>query len=290
MNWLIEWKALSAQIQGLLEASRFYIESLSAGSKSGQYVLKDSYKVGNRQLLPHIEKICAALEKFRDVHKGFIPTAADESLTSALNKIQTAFPNLANADAFNHVHVMVTLLVSFRAEFEYHLSDSSAVARRLSERAFIHLQRSIIVDTEIRRKWTKAFEEGEPHCEKLGGVHLLLHGIWAFKVNAEGERTDLVFGDPLPTDTSIERSAEALVLTEWKRVTSPKGVDKITSDARRQAARYTSGGLAGLELARYRFIVLVSKTTLAQVADHLDGDVTYRHINIAVDPESPSKG
>ena len=27
MSWLTEWKAISAQIQGLLEASRFYIDS-----------------------------------------------------------------------------------------------------------------------------------------------------------------------------------------------------------------------------------------------------------------------
>jgi hypothetical protein len=33
-------------------------------------------------------------------------------------------------------------------------------------------------------------------CEKLAGVHLLLHGIWAFKVHAAGERTDLVFPQP----------------------------------------------------------------------------------------------
>jgi len=51
MSWLIEWKAISAQIQGLLEASRFYIESLRDASK-------DLYMVGNRELLPHIKKIC----------------------------------------------------------------------------------------------------------------------------------------------------------------------------------------------------------------------------------------
>jgi hypothetical protein len=283
MNWLTEWKAISAQIQGLLEASRFYIESLRAASR-------DLYMVGNRELLPHIKKICDTLEKFRDAHKESIPTDAAKSLTAVIKKIQTSFPNLRDADAFNHVHVMVTLLVSFRAEFEYHLSDTAAVAKRLSERAFIHLRRSIVVDSEFRQKWIEAFETGEPACEKLGAIHLLLHGIWAFKVNTLGERTDLVFNEPIVESSSVERAAEALVLTEWKRVLSPTKTEAMASDARKQAARYTVGALGGVELARYRFIVLVSKETLMLPEDHLENGAVYRHINVAVDPKSPSKG
>ena len=282
MSWLTEWKAISAQIQGLLEASRFYIESLRAASQ-------DLYMVGNRELLPHIKKICFALEKFRDAYKESIPTDAAETLDAVLNKIQKGFPNLKDANAFNHVHVMVTLLVSFRAEFEYHLSDTAAVAKRLSERAFIHLQRSIVVDSELRRKWIEAFNTGETSCEKLGAVHLLLHGIWAFKVNTEGERTDLVFNDPILESSSIERTAEALVLTEWKRVLSPNKTEAMAADARKQAARYTVGALGGVELARYRFIVLVSKETLKLPEDHPENGVEYRHVNVAVDPKSPSK-
>jgi hypothetical protein len=284
MSWLTEWKAISAQIEGLLEASRFYIDSLRTAKK-------DLYMVGNRELLPHMKKIRASLGKFREAHKESIPTDATESLTAMLDKIDTRFPNLKSADAYDHVHVMVTLLVSFRAEFEYHISDTSAVARRLSERAFTHLQRSIVVDSELRRKWNDAFEIGEPACEKLGAVHLLLHGIWAFKVNTAGERTDLVFNEPILVESSsVERAAEALVLTEWKRVLSPIKTEAMASDARKQAARYTLGALGGVELVRYRFIVLVSKETLMLPEDILENGVIYRHINVAVDPKSPSKG
>jgi hypothetical protein len=283
MSWLIEWKAISAQIQGLLEASRFYIESLRAASK-------DLYMVGNRELLPHIKKICDTLGKFRDAHKESIPTDAAESLDAVLNKIHKSFPNLKDADAFNHVHVMVTLLVSFRAEFEYHLADTSTIARRLSERAFTHLQRSIVVDSELRRKWNEAFDIDEPACEKLGAVHLLLHGIWAFKVNTAGERTDLVFNEPILESSSVERAAEALVLTEWKRVLSPTKTEAMAGQARKQAARYTIGALGGVELVRYRFIVLVSKETLTLPEDQSENGVRYQYINIAVDPKSPSKG
>jgi hypothetical protein len=289
MSWLTEWKAISAQIQGLLEASRFYVDSLRDPSHHADRA-RDFYRVGDRELLPHIKKICDTLEKFRDTHKAFIPIEAARSLDAVLNKIKNEFPNLKGADAFIHVHVMVTLLVSFRAEFEYHLSDTTAVAKRLSERAFNHLNRSIVADEELRGKWIKAFNKGkEPACEKLGGAHLLLHGIWAFKVGVEGERTDLVFNEPIVEPSSVERTAEALVLTEWKRVLSPNKTEAMARKAREQAARYTVGALGGVELAGYRFIVLVSKEHLKLPDDHLENGVVYRHINIAVQPQSPSK-
>jgi hypothetical protein len=152
------------------------------------------------------------------------------------------------------------------------------------------LQRSIVADEEQRGKWIQAFNEGkELDCEKLGGAHLLLHGIWAFKVNTEGERTDLVFNEPIVESSSIERTAEALVLTEWKRVLSPNKTEAMAAAARRQAARYTVGALGGVELRDYVFIVLVSKRYLTLPEDRLENGVRYQHINVAVDPKSPSK-
>jgi hypothetical protein len=290
MSWLTEWKSISAQIQGLLEASRFYVDSLQALSEKTTDRMRDYYKVGDRELLPHIQKIRETLEKFRDTHKESIPTEAAKSLDAVLNKINNEFPNLIGADAFVYIHVMVTLLVSFRAEFEYHLSDTAAVARRLSERAFNHLNRSIVVDSELHQKWNEAFEAGEPACERLGAVHLLLHGIWAFKVNTAGERTDLVFNEPIVESSSVERTAEALVLTEWKRVLTPTETERMASAARKQAARYTVGALGGVELAGYRFIILVSKEHLTLPEDCLENGVKYHHVNVAVDPKPPSTG
>jgi hypothetical protein len=288
MSWLTEWKAISAQIQGLLEASRFYVDSLQALSQKTDR-MRDYLRVGDRELLPHIEKICDTLRTFRDDYKNSIPSGAAESLDAVLNKIENGFPNLVGTDAFHHVHVRVTLLVSFRAEFEYHLSDTAAVAMRLSERAFSHLQRSIVADKEFQRKWVEAFKKDEPACEKLAAVHLLLHGIWAFKVGVAGERTDLVINDPIRQSSFIEQTAEALVLTEWKRVLSPNKTAAMAGKARKQAARYAGGALGGIELARYRFIVLVSKEYLELPEDRSENGIVYRHINVAVHPKSPSK-
>ena len=71
------------------------------------------------------------------------------------------------------------------------------VIRTRSERAFAHLQRHFVADAECRDKWTSAFTDGEVACEALRALHLLLHGLWAFKVDNAGARTDLVFQEPL---------------------------------------------------------------------------------------------
>jgi hypothetical protein len=79
------------------------------------------------------------------------------------------------------------------------------------------------------------------------------------------------------------------VLTEWKRVLSPAKTAAIAGIARKQAARYTVGALGGVELARYRFIVLVSKENLMPLANHSENGIEYQHVNIAVNPKAPSK-
>jgi hypothetical protein len=80
-------------------------------------------------------------------------------------------------------------------------------------------------------------------CEKLGAVHLLLHGIWAFKVNAAGKRTELVFQEPVSDGGAGPQYADGLVLTEWKL--APDGAAKHFKNARSQARRYAQGSLAG---------------------------------------------
>jgi hypothetical protein len=179
-------------------------------------------------------------------------------------------------------------LTSLSTELEYHFSDQAEFARRLSERALLHLQRSIVASPNVRAEWQRAFAEGEVACEQLGSAALLQHGIWAFKAHATGERTDLIFGEPLTDLAAVERSAEALVLTEWKVVPKPSQRDERVQQARAQAGRYGRGILGGLELAGYRYLVLVSRDLLEMPADEIQDGVVYRHVNIAVDPQPPS--
>jgi hypothetical protein len=117
-------------------------------------------------------------------------------------------------------------------------------------------------------------------------VHLLLHGIWAFKVDGvTGGRTDLVYQQPL--STAAISSAVGIIATEWKLCRTRNGDAKF-AEARRQIDKYTSGLLAGVELASHRYLVVVTKKELEPTPDETSGGVTYRHINIAVDPDVPS--
>jgi hypothetical protein len=181
------------------------------------------------------------------------------------------------------------MLVNFEIEMTYILSDSQVAIRSRVELAFSHLKRLIVVDDAIRKQWKDALKDGEIACEKRGAVHLLWHGIWAFKLNGAGERTDLVFqerADRLPND---QRYTDGLVLTEWKVASSDTEARKQFDAARTQAKRYAQGVLAGSELTAFRYLVVVSSHCITEPPDLPDGAVVYRHINIAVDPTTPSK-
>jgi hypothetical protein len=281
MSWRVEWKALSDQILGLLEAGGFYLQTKSIRSD-------DPYRVAEKQLMPQAREILRDLTDFHTRYKSSLPPKAAGCLQDFLNNFYQHFYE-EKLDAQAGIQFRLTALTSFRSQFNYHLSDLSALAKHLSERAFLHLKRSIVADPDQRKKWKDAYAQNEEACEKLGASHLLLHGIWAFKVNAQGERTDLVLGEPITDFDEIERTSEALVLTEWKKVRSAAEVDKKLSDAKAQAGRYTAGSLAGLELAQYRYLVMVSERDLPMPPDDKIGGVTYRAIDVAVDPKPPSK-
>jgi hypothetical protein len=181
---------------------------------------------------------------------------------------------------------------AFEAEMSFLLADAQEIIRARSERAFLHLQRLLAVDADARSKWKAAFEaeRGEEACEKLGAVHLLWHAIFAFKVDATGARSDLVFSEPVDVSTAVQRGIEGFVLTEWK-VADNRNATRRFEEARRQAELYQKGPLVGTELATYRYAVVVSLTDLPNrlVPDDVEiGGVIYRHINIAIEPRTPS--
>lgn len=91
--------------------------------------------------------------------------------------------------------------------------------------------------------------------------------------------------------TSIA-AARGLVLTEWKKApekATPARFEKLAADARSQLAGYARGHLAGVELRRIRYAVIVSKHEVPLAPEVSEGDFVVRQINIAVAPRSPSK-
>lgn len=279
MNYRTEWKVISDRIDGLLNAARFFFQIYQINTQ-------DSYNTLGKELIPHAREISKVICHYQNKYASSLPSA----ITNSIKRFTADNGNLFsdnNINPLSGLQRMLTSLVSLRTEIVYYLSDKAAFSRMLAARAFIHLQRSIVADLSIKNRWEDAFKKGELACEKLGATHLLLHGIWAFKTSAEGERTDLVLGEPQNINQA-ELAAEALVLTEWKLVRKPNELTAKINEAYRQAERYKAGILAGFELAQYRYLVFVSEKQLNMPENKTEDDITYWHINIAVNPDPPS--
>lgn len=284
MTYSDQWKALSSRMLGLMQAGHLHAQYLKVGSS-------DAYGRG-KYLLEQIESVLVALRSFREQFQHLLPPAALASIDRFVQKTGDLIGNTTGTPNSREESLWASLvmLAGFETEMSFILSDVQESIRARSERAFSHLQRLIVVDEVFRHKWQQAFEKGEVECEKLGAVHLLLHGIWAFKVDAAGARTDLVFQEPAGTLIDEQGYVDGFVLTEWKKASSDDKIEKLFEQARRQGSRYAQGALAGSELAGYRYAVVVSCQQAEIPDDFRDGDVVYRHINISVDPRLPSKG
>lgn len=292
MIYADQWKALSSRIRGLMQAGQLHAQYLAVQSS-------DTYNRG-RRLHEQSQRVLSALRSFRDSFHQSLPPVALAAIHDFMERSGALITNTPSAPNAQQECVWAALvsLAAFETEMSFILSDVQESIRARSERAFSHLQRSIVVDIEFRKKWQKAFDDRETACEKLGAVHLLLHGIWAFKVDATGARTDLVYQEPADDlINNIQRYADGIVLTEWKKV-SPEGLsgqqfeealEKALEKARGQARLYAQGALAGMELTNYRYIVVVSRDEVKVPGDLSEGGVVYRHINVSVAPRTPSR-
>lgn len=281
MSWRQEWRALAARIDGLVAAGELFFRSLP-------HVGSDYYGVSNAYAIPAGRAIREDLSRFLESYYGALPIRARETLKRFLESERATGPGSSGGIA--GVQGILIPLAVFRAEFGHAIEDAPAHARSLVTRAFLHLQRAIVADPHVRDVWQKGFEEGEPSLERLGGTHLLTFGLWAFKASASGERTDLVLGGRLAVSAEIESAAEALVLTEWKRVLEEAEIDAKINEGVAQARAYSEGILAGFELANDRYIILISKPRLPGIPrTEIDGGISYHVINVAVMPAAPSE-
>lgn len=278
MSYVEHWNTLAVRIRGLREASKLSTVVQNDGHESVDYLW---VACGN---------IVASLKAFRksfeaslsDEVKASIDLFNDQDMTKCEPFSATFGVNQKKSSAL----MLVVGLSVLETEVSFLLAGRQEQIRVRSERAFLLLNRQLVVDEELRRKWQSAFDdEHEPASEKLGSVHLLSQGIYAFKINAEGARTDLIFDEP--PDPAVSRSAEGLVLTEWKKA-APGNWPTQYNIAQVQADTYRRGALAGIELRDYCYLVAVSLKQLPQKGDLVSGGVRFRHINIVVDPDTPS--
>lgn len=269
--WQHEWASIRARVDGLVGASAL-IASATHYKRIGNYL--DDQRV----------TILADLTTLFSSHSALMVPSA----VARFDKFRSSYADTFKATDPDHLQSMVAFLVGLMAELEALLANRDAIVQRIAERAFLHLRRLIVADPSVAKKWVAAYSDGEVACEKLGGAHLLHHGIYAFKTNAEGARTDLILTQPLVWQTDLEMSVDGLVLTEWKKVTDIRQTEMIAQVAQRQTEEYARGALVGCELASVRYIVLVSEANCPAVGDVSKEGILYRHINISVKPSTPS--
>ena len=254
MSYIEQWNALAARIRSLRAAADLYAQFLISDKGDG-------FSVGG-ELVDQSRSILEALRGFHQSFHASLPPAARDCLERFLN----GRPARVISDDWtkaNEVKVGPVFLTAFESEMSFLLADAQEVIRARSERAFLHLQRLLVVDAEHRSKWKAAFDKkraGEVSCEQLGAVHLLWHGIFAFKIDAHGARTDLAFSAPI--DPSIvQRGIDGFVLTEWKLADEGNATRRF-DEARVQLRLYQQGPLVSVELTGYRYAIAVSLTDL----------------------------
>jgi hypothetical protein len=279
MTFFDSWKAINAHIEGVEQAAELHSRFLQINS--GSPYGADKY------LQEQCEAILDQLKSFRSAYSSILPKQAlasiDDCFAVGGKHIKD---NSGKPDALL-LRTILVMLSAFRARLSFHLADQGEQIRSRAELAFLHLQRLIAVDEDIRKKWENAFERGEVYCEALGAVHLLWHGIWAFKANAAGARTDLIYNEAPPQ--AVQTAAVGLALTEWKLVRASDTSSAKFAEAQQQAERYITGSLAGFELMSHRYLIAVSKEEISPPIDEEKNGVIYRHINTAVTPTIPSK-
>lgn len=275
LTYLGAWQSISARIHGLEKAATLHASFLAANPKS--------IYGADKALQSQCEGVLSALKDFRSAYHAALPSPAVAAIERFLDDGGKQIEQNGSGDAAL-VRTIIVKVVAMESEVSFGLYSPTERLRSAAELAFIHLQRLIVADPEHRKKWQEAYAAGELTCEGLGAVHLLWHGIWAFKTDAAGAKTDLIYQEPLQATNAA--SVAGLVLTEWKKAKANSAAK--FQEAKRQAELYSSGVLAGIELASHRYLIVVTEKETAIPPDVVEQGIIYRHINICVNPRTPS--
>ena len=148
MSWRDDWNRLSTLVGALLEGSGRFLP-----------VNSNEYTALLRDVVLRSRKIFTQLEAFQRIHGKTIPKGAAQTLEEFMMLHGVAFREALPAMS-SSVEAMtsLSLLASLRAELDDLLKDRETIARSLVNRAFAHLQRSIVSDASIRKTWRGSFD------------------------------------------------------------------------------------------------------------------------------------
>jgi len=284
-----DWKELSKRILAFLKVIEFSYQSFNKHL--------DGDREANDEIINNGVSIYNDLIFFCKKYREGIPIIVAEKINNEKLKIIFSEPSSDGpALKVKRVAKMAIFLRLLECETSYFFTDQQRYLHKSVEISFSHLQRIIEVDKVVQEKWSAAANY-ETDVEKLGALHLLSHKIYAFKSDALGQKTDLIFQE-LSVAEKLEKEinnlrdcVEGLVLTEWK-IANEINLEKKVAEAKEQAEIYSTESLAPLELRDYRYLIIVSETHL-KIPEHLrlfkENEINYRVINIAYKPQCPSK-
>lgn len=273
MTWIQRWKSISTKISQLQELSRAYFDSINSYGV-------DHYGIGGSHIIPAARDIFMETLELRKVYPQ-LPA----QVGTLIGKLEKSFGGHKFTGIPGAGGALVILSI-FNSEMNFYLKDQEVIAKNQVRLAFLHLQKTLMVDADVQRKWLAAYRDGDQALESLGGTYLLTHGLWAFKSRGATERLDLVSGLDIKAE-EVDDIGASLVLTEW-RSTSGDNLGDKAKEALAQARKYGLGGLPGAELKREKYLVLVSEGPLEIPPALIDGDIRYLYFNLVVGPTALS--
>lgn len=282
VTYIDVWTVLASRIKGVTQVAQFHVACLQFRSDDpkgrGTYLYKQNLS------------IFEAIRQYGQTFSNIMPNNAKMMFSSFVDEFNSFFAPRESGSNSRQEQILTgsAVLSAFATEVSFLFSNSQQQICARTELALSHLQRSIVVDAGLRARWRRAFHRGEVACEKIGAIHMLLHSIWAFKIDAAGARTDLIYQKPVNSFTREESFVDGFVLTEWKKASDYAGASKQYTQAHKQLERYAKGALATNELTSYRYAIVVTLKNVDPPADAIIDGITYRNVNIAVDPNPPS--
>ncbi|VEB35406.1 Uncharacterised protein [Legionella sainthelensi] len=270
-----QWETLSTKLAGLINAVTLF------------YQIPQKDHLGTAKLLK--EEIKANIELIIKFQESANTPQLSELIDSFSNEIRASLNDTIRGELLDQQNIKVIIqLTLLKNNIDYFLKDSQRYIRKTVEVAFQHLQRSLIADQSLREVWKK--DKKEIHFEKLGSTHLLLHKIWAFKIDTAGERTDLVLSEKVDKENPLYDCVDGLVLTEWKYVKDHKQMDVLIEQAKNQTKLYKGGTLSSIELSNYYYLVMVSEDLIFSTPWTIEEEagIIFRIVNVAFSPSTPS--
>lgn len=279
-----EWKRIESGINSYLETTKVIC----------QYRNNADLQISTPK--DHLKKTEEILSKINNFITNFERTGlliSIENVKKLLKKIKNGSEDIDKKSG-SHIYPLLidsfSILADIREIIKYDLSDTQKEIRRHIGNAFVHLQYSIIADEEIQKKWHSVWETEVPQkeikFETMGRNHLLSHKIWAHKIKAPKEETDLVLKE-LEEDPNL--SPEGASLTEWKIANNKKEYNHVIDIALEQSHLYTERCLFATKLKNTIYLVIVSQEKLSDPEDREKDGKIFRIINIHTKPKNTSE-